>query len=165
MSESGFQSGALEATHHSNVQLCSLEHLRLITADELAAQRITKLFARAGVAKEMFWDISKEARLAYLMKSDAFPPGDYPAIVIFQFTDEVLAKAHRSAYPIQAHLFNHRVLLSNPEEVVNKLEEVLGSLEGRLAWCMREQPNWPRDEDAAYEHAQQALKAMVNKKQ
>jgi hypothetical protein len=159
MSERGFQSGAHAATSQSNVQLSSLAHLKLITSEELGAQKIAQLYARYSVAKELFWEIPKHVRMAYSMRVEGARPDEYPGFFILTFAEEVLAKAHRKAYPIQAHILATSVVLSNAREVQQHVDPLLKSLETRLDLCLQDQPNWPADEDAAFERVIKTLKA------
>lgn len=163
MSESSFQSGAVEAAYRSNIQLSSLAQLKLISADAMESQKLFHLYARYGAAKELFWEIPKCARIAHLLRTDAFRDNEVPGLAILNFADEVLAKAHRSAYPISAVLLNGMETFNNNSEVLTKLESLMGSLEARLTWCMTERHNWPKDEDEAYEQAFAAMNTSLGR--
>ena len=150
LSESGFQSGAIEASYQTNVHLSSLAQLKVSTAAELAVRKLNVLYERYGRYKEQFWEIPKYVRVAYHLRSEGARPGEHPGFMIFQFADEVLFKAIRGSYPIEDAYLSGSVRLQNSDEVIATLEPLLDSLGERLSVCMADKANWPIDEEAAY---------------
>ena len=63
LSESGFQSGAIEAANLTNVQVTSIGELRETAGESINAMRLRDLFDRVGICKDRYWEIPKKERI------------------------------------------------------------------------------------------------------
>ena len=59
LSETGFQSGVIEAANLTNVQATSLSELRVAAKNDILSMQLRELYDRVEVCKERYWDIPK----------------------------------------------------------------------------------------------------------
>lgn len=129
LSESGFQSGALEAANLTNVRLTSLVEMRRNAAHEIYSMRLVELYDKVETLKNRYWQISKNERKNVGLRPDGIEWG-YSGNVVISFLQEVINKAFRGVYPIEAH--------ADPESLpdfpaqVNSLEEFMIQVEPHL---------------------------------
>ena len=137
LSESGFQSGAVEAASLTNIQLTSLAELKERTKKEISSIRLRELFDRVEACNECYWDISKEDRITLGLRHEVGTVG-YSGAAIISYCRDVLSRALRGQYPVvsddmlayaQPEL---RRELSRPDEVVILLEKLVSELESKL---------------------------------
>ncbi|MGZ2257447.1 restriction endonuclease [Roseobacter sp. A03A-229] len=64
LSESGSQSGAVEAANLTNVQVTSIEALRTATEEDIYGMRLKDLLGRIRHSSDKYWDIPKQDRIA-----------------------------------------------------------------------------------------------------
>jgi len=138
--ETGFQSGAYEAAQFTNVQVSSLAELGDTSKAALASFRLRELFNRSCVARERYWAISKDDRIAKGLRGEV---GDlsytYTGTFIAEATERILGLAFRDAYPIALDAFdamklncNLPKILNGPDDVLALLEPFIADLEARL---------------------------------
>jgi restriction system protein len=65
LSESGFQSGAIEAATLTNVHVTSILEARRTAKSDITAMRLRELYDRVEACKEQYWDIPKQIRIKY----------------------------------------------------------------------------------------------------
>ena len=138
--ETGFQSGAYEAAQFTNVQVSSLAELGASSGAALASFKLRELFNRSCGARERYWAMSKDDRIAKGLRGAV---GDlshtYTGTFIAEATERILSMAFRNAYPIALDPFDAVKLkcdlpevLEGPDEVLALLEPFIKDLEGRL---------------------------------
>lgn len=138
LSESGFQSGAREAATLTNVHTASLADLRNSAAPEVHAMQLRNLYDRVEAAGELYWDISKEDRIALELRPDVGFCG-YSGARVVESARDLLTKAFRGTYPITgdsvgAHLGEAAAgPFATPKELIDGLDPLVADLEARLA--------------------------------
>jgi restriction system protein len=143
LSESGFQSGAIEAATLTNVQLTSLAQLSESTKLEIFAMRLRELFDRLENCRERYWEISKEDRIRTGLRPQVGNSG-YSGIAIIDYCQDLLSQTMRSRYPVNldsvpVYIYSHLVReFSDVSEVVPILEQHIGELEIKLANAVKQ---------------------------
>jgi restriction system protein len=144
--EVGFQSGAIEAASLTNVQVTSLAALSVSSRESIAAVRLRDLLERTHAAKQRYWDIPKDVRIARGLRFDLGEPPLYSGARIVEVAEQLLGLAFRKLYPIQVDAFQKLFAadlpdrLTSSEEVVVAVESMISELEARLAAVA-----WPPD--------------------
>ncbi|MDR8351008.1 restriction endonuclease, partial [Acinetobacter baumannii] len=59
LSESGFQSGAIEAANLTNVHITSLAELSLSASKDIYSMRLRELYNQVEICNERYWNIPK----------------------------------------------------------------------------------------------------------
>jgi hypothetical protein len=137
LSESGFQSGAIEAANLTNIQVTSLANLRVSASQSIYAMRLRDLFDRTGICKDRYWDIPKRQRIEHGLRSDV-GEHDYSGARVIDMCSDLLTRAFRGVYPfasedIQAFLlFGRDKQFESPQEIVEIVEVHLSELEKKL---------------------------------
>lgn len=135
--ETGFQSGAIEASRLTNVHTTSLATLRETARADVWSMRLRELFDRVEACKARYWELDKERRIEMGLRPDVGAAGFSGAQVV-EMAIPVLAKALRGSYPIEYDPLRSVVLLgrqftaSAPEEVAASLEPLVAEFERRL---------------------------------
>jgi hypothetical protein len=137
LSESGFQSGAIEAANLTNIQVTSIEDMRNNASSSIYAMRLRDLYDRVGVCKDRYWDIPKEFRIEYGLRPDV-GEHDYSGARVVDMCVDLLTRAFRGVYPFQSEdvqaflLFGRDKLFESPQEVVELVEQQVSILEEKL---------------------------------
>jgi hypothetical protein len=140
LSEAGFQSGAVEAATLTNVRVTSLADLRATASTEIAAMRLRELFDRAEACRERYWDIPKDKRIEAGLRPEVGAAG-YSGMHVIGIASELIAKAFRGSYPIEADglgalvMFGSARHFSTASEILSYLEPLIAEFETRLAAC------------------------------
>jgi hypothetical protein len=137
LSETGFQSGAIEAGTLTNVHATSLAEVRKSASKEIISMRLRELYDRIEGCRERYWDISKEDRIEYGLRHDVGAVG-YSGIRVIELVCDLLSKAFRGTFPLRSETlaalctpgFEHQ--FTTAEEVVSALEPLVAELEARL---------------------------------
>jgi hypothetical protein len=140
LSESGFQSGAIEAANLTNVQLTSLAQLSLSACNDIMAMRLRELFDRTEICRERYWDIPKSVRVEYGLRPSLMTPG-YSGNSVITFSEEILRLSFRGKYPFSyVPTKSRKELLANslnsPKEVFILIEPLLSELEMKISDCI-----------------------------
>jgi restriction system protein len=137
LSESGFQSGAIEAANLTNVQVTSINKMRETTGESINAMRLRELFDRVGICKDRYWEIPKEERIRVGLRFD-LGEHDYSGAKVVEFCTDLLTRAFRGVYPFQGETieaiirFGRDKYFQSPAEVIAVVEEQVAELERRL---------------------------------
>lgn len=137
LSESGFQSGAVEAANLTNVQVTSIGEMRETAGESINAMRLRELFDRVGICKDRYWEIPKEERIRVGLR-----PGvseyDYSGARVIDLCTDLLTHAFRGTYPFQSEtlevfaLFGRDKYFESPIEIIDIVEEKITELEEKL---------------------------------
>lgn len=138
--ETGFQSGAHEAAQFTNVQVSSLSDLGRSSEDALIAFGLRELFNRSCNARDRYWEIPKDDRIAAGLRGDGGDPNQtYNGAFVAEATERIISVAFRGAYPINLDPFDEFKLnrklpsrLDRPNDVLALLEPIIADLERRL---------------------------------
>lgn len=138
--ETGFQSGAHEAAQFTNVQVSSLTELGDASESALASFRLRELFNRSCVARERYWAISKDDRIAQGLRGAVGDPSyTYCGTFVAEAVERILGVAFRGFYPIALDPFDAIKLncdlpktLDTPRDVLALLEPLIADLEQKL---------------------------------
>lgn len=138
LSEAGFQSGAVEASHLTNVQLTSLADMRVSTTEQISSMRLRELYDRVAECNDRYWNISKEHRIEDDLRPD-IGFGGYRAKSVIDGCQDVLSRAFRHLYPFRGEalaifaLPPLRVEFHSAEHVLYVLEPLIVELEAKLS--------------------------------
>lgn len=137
LSESGFQSGAVEAANLTNVQVTSLASLSEATRNDVTAMRLRELFDRVEACSDAYWDLDKDYRIAVGLRSEV-GEHSYSGARVVEFCRELLSRAFRGLFPIETRtmlLLIHvdvPAILDDGRRVVELVEPLVAELEVRL---------------------------------
>ncbi|MCN9538091.1 restriction endonuclease, partial [Klebsiella pneumoniae] len=70
LSESGFQSGAIEAANLTNVHITSLAELSLSASKDIYSMRLRELYNQVEICNERYWNIPKDERIKYGLRPE-----------------------------------------------------------------------------------------------
>lgn len=141
LAESGFQSGALEAAHLTNVQLTSLAALRAPAEFQVYAMRVMELYDRVQSCRDRYWAMSKSDRIEYGLRPDV-PEIGYSGDHVIALADDLLKKAMRGVYPVESHglyqlTHDLPVSFSSPHELYATVVSFVEELEAKLTFAER----------------------------
>lgn len=140
LSESGFQSGAIEAANLTNVQVTSLQELSETTRAEISEMRLRDLYDRIESCNERYWEIPKYERIEYGLRL-AVPEVGYSGARVVELCRDCLSRAFRGVYPYKVDalpILDDAELakaFESPESVVATLEPIIQELERKLSEC------------------------------
>ncbi|GKY88124.1 restriction endonuclease [Sinisalibacter aestuarii] len=139
LSESGFQSGAVEAANLTNVQVTSLAKLTEETSQDVFAMRLRELFDRMETCRETYWEMDKGYRIEQGLRPETGGYG-YSAIFVMDTCKELLSRAIRGRFPVEPGTIPAMFFLPDlpatfrsAGEVVEALEPHMAELEAKLA--------------------------------
>lgn len=138
LSESGFQSGALEAANLTNVQVTSLAEARARSEHDINAMRLRDLYDRIEACKARYWGIPKRKRIDLGLRPDVGDSG-YSGTSVISSTEELLRKAMRGNYPFETDelasftLDNMPATVGSSTQVIEIVEPMVADLEAKLA--------------------------------
>jgi len=140
LSESGFQSGALEAANLTNVQLTSLAQVRSSASNDILSMRMRDLYDRNEHCKDRYWSLPKDVRIEHGLRMDVGAWG-YSGARVIEYVADVLSRAFRGLYPVTSETQLAATAsdlprqFGSPTAVVTQLEPMVSELEGRLTNC------------------------------
>jgi len=148
--EAGFQSGAIEAASLTNVQITSLEHLRVTTGNDVSAMRLRELYDRVESARVRYWEIPKSVRIAHGLRSDLIFVDEtfYSGARVVELCQDLLARAFRAVYPFESDSveafsrFGRGKQFQTATEVVAVVEPLVQELEGKLNAAESARDSW-----------------------
>ncbi|WP_446439985.1 restriction endonuclease [Pseudomonas sp. 910_21] len=125
-SETGFQSGAIEAANLTNVQTTSLAEISESAKSTIYGMRLRDLYDRVGVCKDRYWSISKHDRIKYGLRTES---ADYSSVRIIEMCTDLLTKSFRGTYPFiseaaeSSYIFGPAKKFNSPKEVSEIVEK------------------------------------------
>lgn len=150
MAESGYQSGALQASHFTNVHLTSLSDLIETCRGDLGISKLRQVYRRIDRDRERYWSLPKDHRIDH----DLRPPpivasgynGDATIKAIYScvtnalldgfpvvYDELLLTLAHYSSGKVRPEDIEERSLVfEEPEALATHLSALLTDLERRL---------------------------------
>lgn len=137
LSETGFQSGAIEAANLTNVQVTSLAEVSITSRNDICLMRLRELYDRIDVCHERYWDIPKDERIEHGLRPD-LGGGGYSGTQTIEVCRKFLSRAFRGAYPIEIDEFDFFLIAKFPDkfeshlDVVAYVEPLIVDLENRL---------------------------------
>jgi restriction system protein len=140
LSESGFQSGAIEAANLTNVHVTSLVDLRGTASAEITAMRLKEIFDRIEACRERYWNIPKEARIGSGLRPDVGEVG-YSSVQLIEFSSELIKRAFRGSYPFEIDCVGATLTLEkmyqfcSASEILSFVEPRITELEKKLTAC------------------------------
>jgi hypothetical protein len=99
MAEEGYQKGALEAAHLTNVQLTSIKDLRETHGYELGMSQVSLLQQRVDDCSRRYWALPKTHRIDFGLREDVGEFG-YSGARVIQAANASLSAAFRDPFPI-----------------------------------------------------------------
>ena len=146
LAEKGYQSGAIEASNLTNVELTSLEHLKGSASNAINSMKLKDLFDRLSWCKYEYWEIPKSIRIKEGLRPDASSAG-YSGQIAIACCEDIITKAFRNDFPInpdRTYLALNKSDLIGVEipikfktqtELTYFLELVISNLEDRINKC------------------------------
>ena len=137
LSESGFQSGAIEAANLTNIQVTSIADMRESASNSIYAMRLRDLYDRVGICKDRYWEIPKEERIKYGLRPDV-GEHDYSGARVIDMCTDLLTRAFRGIYPFQSEeieafiQFGRDKSFESPNEIIELVEQKISELEEKL---------------------------------
>ncbi len=137
LSESGFQSGAIEAANLTNVQVTSLSEARIKSEHDINAMRLRDLYDRTETCKARYWDIPKYTRIEHGLRPDVGAIG-YSGNIVISAAEELLSKGLRGKYPFTVDAMIHPPLAKVPEtitsarQIIKIVDVMITDLESKL---------------------------------
>lgn len=138
LSESGFQSGAIEAANLTNIQITSLANMRNCASFSINAMRLRDLYDRVGNCKSQYWDIPKEARIEYGLRPE-YGEHNYSGARVVDMCIDLLTRAFRGIFPFHSDdllaflMFGKDKAFDSPQEIVELVDQLVSELEAKLA--------------------------------
>jgi hypothetical protein len=140
LSETGFQSGAIEAANLTNVQVTSLAEVSAIARTDIYAMRLRELYDRIEDCNDRYWKIPKYVRIEHGLRPDV---GEYAysGTCVVELCRDLLSRAFRGLYPVKSEVLAAPAIpelpkqFNSPEEVVAAVEPMVGELEEKLGAC------------------------------
>jgi restriction system protein len=139
--EVGFQSGAIEASHLTNVWVTTLQELQNKASFDVSAMRVREFYDRLESCRMTYWEIPKEDRILKGLRPEVSTIA-YSGNVIMEVCGDLLAAVVRGKFPYvsdtsyipgtnAAGLYYGRIFDSAPE-VVKVVDRLLHELEEKL---------------------------------
>lgn len=147
LSESGFQSGALEASTLTNVRLTSLAGMQESASGDFIAMKLRDLFDRTERCRERYWNIPKAFRIEHGLKPEWV---GYAATWVLDYAADVLVRALRGGYPFDCEAVLPIMDLEvpgrfeNPAAIEPQLNPMLTAIEEKLSRCEQAMATQPR---------------------
>jgi restriction system protein len=145
LSETGFQSGAVEAANLTNVQVTSLADLSVTAREQITAVQLRELYERVERCNLRYWEIPKARRIADDLRPD-FSQVGYSGPAVIDACRDIFARASLGRYPFScealARYFMPRLEqdLQSGTQVVHVLGDLVRELEAKLAASEAKQP-------------------------
>jgi len=135
--EAGFQSGAIEAANLTNVQVTSLERVRITAGGDISAMRLRELYDRLECCKVQYWDLPKDVRIQHGLRGDV---GEwaYSGARVLELCEDLIRRALRGNYPFQLDTLTSFVEFGKDKqfgsltEVVSIVAPMIEELEQKL---------------------------------
>lgn len=136
LSESGFQSGAIEAATLTNIHVTSILETRRTAKSDITAMRLRELYDRVETCKEQYWDIPKQIRIKCDLRQEVGVDG-YSGFHVLNLADDVFKKAFRGTYPIETDVVHATILdfppqLASADALLEAIEPIVEDFEERL---------------------------------
>lgn len=137
LSESGFQSGALEAATLTNVQVTSLAHLSVSSENDVFTMRLRDLHTRIEDCSDRYWDIPKDERIKHRLRADV-GEFDYSGDRKIELVRDLLSRAFRGSFPFQTEAWEAYIhddiptIYHSPQEVFSVTEPIVDELDAKL---------------------------------
>lgn len=144
LSESGFQSGAIEASSLTNVQVTSLAHVENSASYAINSMRLRDLFDRLMWCKEEYWEIPKSMRIESGLRTD-FEVG-YSGDWAIKAGESLMVKGFRGEYPITPDEIHQKISkeligqvmpksIGSPNELLALVDPLVKDLENKISTC------------------------------
>lgn len=132
-SESGFQSGAVKVSNHTNILLTSLADVRDVSKEDFYNSSLIKFLRRINEAKERNYVLWKDDRLNISPLSGS----DFSQTLLIDGTLLYLSKNIQTAleknFPISFFTLDGEVVICDNEAEVNKwIDEILQTIESKI---------------------------------
>ncbi|MFA5193943.1 MAG: restriction endonuclease [Verrucomicrobiia bacterium] len=136
LSESGFQSGAIEAASLTNVLVTSLAEARVKSEHDVNAMRLRDFYGRVETCRERYWEIPKDVRIEYCLRPDVGNIG-YSGNTVITAIEELLVRGLRGKYPFVTDTMSCTVLslpasVASSTHLLQIIDPLLTDLESRL---------------------------------
>lgn len=140
LSESGFQSGAVEAAALTNVRTMTFAELRKSASQDIMTMQFRELHDRIESCKARYWDIPKEVRIEHGLRPDVGTLG-YSGPRMIEFASDMILKALRGTYPIQSETLAALTVpgldqeFANAEQLVSVITPIVEDLDSKITAC------------------------------
>lgn len=156
LAESGYQSGAREATLRSNVVLSSLEEMRVAAAEDLVRRRLLALPERVARAHARYWRMPKSYREDMGLRPESYSSG-YSASTVLTLVPGLITSALAGSLPPEG-TWTLQPPVHTGEQAASLGEELLDDLEARLS---RAEEVMPSEVAAAARERDERTRAQI----
>lgn len=105
ISESGFQSGAIEASLNTNVKLKTFEELKIDTKGVIESEIIKTYKKRINLLEARYWSHSKSIRKEYGLRGEIWDPLKFSGQILLATIEAAILSAEKREYPINLETF------------------------------------------------------------
>lgn len=138
LSEAGFQSGAVEAAHLTNVQVTSLANLSITAREQISAVQLRELFDRVEQCNARYWDIPKDKQIRDGVRSE-LGVIEYSGARVIDACRDLLSRASIGRYPFRCEELASYFMpelqqdFQSTVQVVQTVDTLIQELETKLA--------------------------------
>lgn len=138
LSESGFQSGAIDAANLTNVRATSLAQCQSDSASQIAIMRLNDLFDRSAIARAAYWEMPKDIRIKNGLTTATFDGNWFNGEFVTNVVDEIVSKCIRGIFPFKLEsngswiLPRDSTVIHDIRSAVEVAERLILELEARL---------------------------------
>lgn len=137
LSETGFQSGAIEAAILTNIQVTSLAEVSETSKNDIYSMRLRELYDRIENCNDRYWNIPKHQRIEHGLRPYA---GEftYSGTRSVELCRDLLSRSFRNLYPFQSESLVALATpglpeyFNSPDEVFEVVEPLIHELEEKL---------------------------------
>ena len=145
LSESGFQSGAIEAANLTNIKVASLSEFKSNASENIYAMRLRDLFDRAGVCEDRFRALPLSYKRGKIQIYPRPEHSSHSADVSIDMCMDLLKLGLRGVFPFETQdltvyfMYGDRKQFDSAEEIANLVEAELDALESAFDLIEKEE--------------------------
>ncbi|GAB5408142.1 MAG: hypothetical protein BalsKO_05070 [Balneolaceae bacterium] len=137
ISENGFQSGAIEASENTNVQLLTYTELKKLTQELIQSEIINTYRDRLILLENRYWSHSKEIRQKYGLRGEIWDyPVNFSGHSLLMTAHGAIESALRKDYPIDLETYSvekkGKLVADSFQELVNWLNLNLNFMDEKI---------------------------------
>ncbi|HEO9243325.1 TPA: restriction endonuclease [Klebsiella variicola] len=134
ISKTGFQSGAIEATKHTNISLYTFEEFKAKTSHLVQSNILKSFLNRAILTSTRYWGHTKEIRIKYELRYEMF---DYReilscAVILIIVTDLIIDEEITYPLDVSRYIGKQKEPINSFHELMHWLNSSLNELDRRI---------------------------------
>lgn len=137
ISENGFQSGAIEASENTSIQLLTFSELKKLTKELIQSEIITTYNDRLILLEIRYWSHSKKIRQKYGLRGEIWDnPINFSGHSLMMTAHAAIESAKRREYPIDLETYlvekKGSLIANNFQELINWLNLNLNFMDEKI---------------------------------